>query len=100
MRNVVLAAVLLLSSASFAGAVTQINARDHTCGEIAQIMHLPFLAELRGTFELAALCDISPGVLSHCGERFNVPPERRYASAASMDPHRTRAARGSRRVPR
>ncbi|OWW05306.1 hypothetical protein ATY81_05030 [Rhizobium sp. R72] len=38
MRNVVLAAVLLLSSASFAGAVTQINARDHTCGEIAQII--------------------------------------------------------------
>ena len=30
------------------------------CGAIAQIMHLPFVAELRGTFELGALCDISP----------------------------------------
>jgi methionine synthase II (cobalamin-independent) len=38
MKNMVLAAALLLSSASFAGAVTQINAREHTCAEIAQII--------------------------------------------------------------
>jgi len=54
------------------------------CGEIAQIMHLPYLSELRGTFELAALCDISPRTLSHCGERFGVPPDRQYASAEAM----------------
>ncbi len=38
MKNMVLAAALLLSSASFAGAVTQINAREHTCAEITQII--------------------------------------------------------------
>ena len=54
------------------------------CGAIAQIMHLPFVAELRGTFELAALCDISPGALAHCGERFGVTPDRRFASAEKM----------------
>jgi predicted dehydrogenase len=41
------------------------------CGEIAQIMHLPYLHELP-EFEIAALCDASPTVVDAVGERFRV----------------------------
>jgi len=41
------------------------------CGEIAQIMHLPYLAELP-EFEIAALCDVSPTVVDAVGERYRV----------------------------
>ena len=37
------------------------------CGEIAQIMHLPYLTELP-QFEVGALCDISPHVLDTVGD--------------------------------
>jgi len=43
------------------------------CGEIAQIMHLPFLTELRDLFEVRALCDVSPGLVATVGDRFHVP---------------------------
>jgi predicted dehydrogenase len=43
------------------------------CGEIAQIMHLPFLTELRDHFEVRAVCDISRGLVDAVGERFGVP---------------------------
>jgi predicted dehydrogenase len=42
------------------------------CGQIAQIMHLPHLRELHERFELAAVCDVSPGVLRHVGELHGV----------------------------
>ena len=41
------------------------------CGEIAQIMHLPYLAELP-RFEIGALCDLSPTVVEAMGERYGV----------------------------
>ena len=41
------------------------------CGEIAQVMHLPYLAELPA-FEIAAICDLSPAVLERVGDRYNV----------------------------
>jgi predicted dehydrogenase len=41
------------------------------CGEIAQIMHLPYLAELPA-FEVAAICDISPTLLEQVGARYHV----------------------------
>lgn len=41
------------------------------CGEIAQIMHLPFLSQLP-QFEIAALCDLSPTVLEAMGDRYGV----------------------------
>jgi len=50
------------------------------CGSIGQIMHLPHLRQLDADFELVSICDISPGVLKHCGERHNIPPERRFTS--------------------
>jgi predicted dehydrogenase len=45
------------------------------CGEIAQIMHLPYLKELP-QFEIGAVCDISPTVVNTIGEWYNV--EHRY----------------------
>jgi predicted dehydrogenase len=41
------------------------------CGEIAQLMHLPFIAELP-RFRLAALCDISAGTVAALGDQYNV----------------------------
>lgn len=46
------------------------------CGQIAQIMHLPYLQEL-GEFRIGALCDISPHVRNAVGDRYGVA--RRYA---------------------
>jgi predicted dehydrogenase len=42
------------------------------CGLIAQVMHLPYLAELDDRFEIAALCDVSPTVVAECARRFRV----------------------------
>ena len=42
------------------------------CGLIAQVMHLPYLAELSDRFELVAVCDISPKVAAGCAERYGV----------------------------
>jgi predicted dehydrogenase len=41
------------------------------CGEIAQIMHLPFLHELP-ELEIAGLCDLSATVLDQLGDRYGV----------------------------
>jgi predicted dehydrogenase len=40
---------------------------------IAQVMHLPHLAELRDRFEIAALCDVSEPVAAACAEIYGVP---------------------------
>lgn len=42
------------------------------CGLIAQVMHLPYLAELGDRFEIGALCDVSSEVASACAERYGV----------------------------
>jgi predicted dehydrogenase len=41
-------------------------------GEVAQIIHLPILESLDNRFEIAALCDVSPGLLSWAGEKYRV----------------------------
>ncbi len=38
-------------------------------GLIAQVMHLPYLAELSDRFEIAALCDVSDEVVEACAGR-------------------------------
>jgi hypothetical protein len=38
LRHVIIAAAVLLSSASIAAAAAEINARDHTCSEVAQFI--------------------------------------------------------------
>jgi predicted dehydrogenase len=40
------------------------------CGVIAQVMHLPHLAELDDRYELAAVCDLSASVAEACARRF------------------------------
>jgi predicted dehydrogenase len=42
------------------------------CGQIAQIMHLPYLKELP-QFRVTAVCDLSSTVVETVGERFGVP---------------------------
>ena len=42
------------------------------CGVIAQVMHLPHLAELRDRYEIAALCDISEPTARACAEMYGV----------------------------
>ena len=53
-------------------------------GEVAQIVHLPILEALGDRYRVAALCDVSPGLLSAMGERYGVEPARRHAAAAAM----------------
>lgn len=43
------------------------------CGGISQMMHLPYLFSMPDRFEIAALSDLSPGVLKVMGARFQVP---------------------------
>lgn len=47
------------------------------CGQIAQIMHLPYLSDLEG-LELYALCDISAETIRKVGQKYAVPTERQY----------------------
>jgi predicted dehydrogenase len=42
------------------------------CGVIAQVMHLPHLAELTDSFEIAAVCDVSEPVATACASRYQV----------------------------
>ena len=42
------------------------------CGEIAQIMHLPFLRELKDLFEISAICDISSHLVNQIGDIYHV----------------------------
>ena len=40
------------------------------CGLIAQVMRLPHLRELDDRYEVAAICDLSPGTLQVVGDFF------------------------------
>lgn len=42
------------------------------CGQIAQIMHLPYLTELP-EFAVTGVCDLSPKVVEAVGDRFGAP---------------------------
>lgn len=42
------------------------------CGLIAQVMHLPYLAELSDRFEIGGLCDVSAEVVQACARRYDV----------------------------
>lgn len=47
------------------------------CGQIVQIMHLPYLCTSQ-KFEVVAICDISKNVLKEVGEKFNIPEKNRF----------------------
>jgi len=57
------------------------------CGGVAQMMHLPYLRELDDRFEIAALCDLSPGVLAAVGEHYGVVAGARYADYRELIAH-------------
>ncbi len=50
-------------------------------GEVAQLMHLPLLADDE-RFEIAAISDVSPSLLMHIGKRYGVA--KRYAAAEAL----------------
>jgi myo-inositol 2-dehydrogenase/D-chiro-inositol 1-dehydrogenase len=53
-------------------------------GAVAQAVHLPLLAGLRKTFEIAAMCDLSQGLTKALGDRYHVPTQYRYRDVATM----------------
>ncbi len=55
-------------------------------GGIAQMMHLHYLQSLPERFEIAALSDLSPGVLERIGTKYNVPEEQRFTRYKDMLP--------------
>jgi predicted dehydrogenase len=54
------------------------------CGAIAQVQHLPHLRELEEEFEIAGLCDLSPGLLAALGEEYEVAPARRFTDYQAL----------------
>ena len=42
------------------------------CGLVAQVMHLPYLRELDGLFEIGGVCDLSPSRVNAVGEMYGV----------------------------
>lgn len=53
------------------------------CGQIAQIMHLPYLHDIEG-FRIEALSDISLNLLNKLGEKYSVPAKNRYLDYNDM----------------
>lgn len=53
------------------------------CGQIAQIMHLPYLQDL-DCFEIYALCDVSKDLITKVGRKYNVPESRLFGDFDSM----------------
>jgi predicted dehydrogenase len=53
-------------------------------GAVAQAVHLPLLARLADTFEIAALCDLSPALLAALGDRYLVPAKARFGSVDAL----------------
>lgn len=54
-------------------------------GEVAQLMHLPLLADDR-RFEIAAVTDVSPSLVAHVAERYGVKTRHATAEALIADP--------------
>lgn len=53
-------------------------------GEVAQIIHLPILEQLRDHYRLVAICDIAPSLLTFVGERYGIPPEARHLAMQDL----------------
>lgn len=54
-------------------------------GEVAQLMHLPLLADDQ-RFEIAAVTDVSPSLVAHVAERYGVKTRHASAEALIADP--------------
>ncbi len=57
------------------------------CGGIAQMMHLPTLAERPDLFEIAAIADISEAVLNAVGDRYHVAERSRDFRDVARNPN-------------
>lgn len=55
-------------------------------GEVAQLMHLPLLAD-DPRFNIAAITDVSPSLVDHVATRYNVPTRHTSAEALIADPN-------------
>lgn len=55
-------------------------------GEVAQLMHLPLLADDQ-RFQIAAITDVSPSLLDHVATRYSVPMRHASAEALIADPN-------------
>lgn len=53
-------------------------------GAVAQAVHLPLLARLHDTFEIAALADLSPSLRATLGDRYGVAPDARVGSVEAL----------------
>jgi len=53
-------------------------------GAVAQAVHLPLLAGLADTFEIAAICDLSADLTRTLGERYRIPAQYRYRDVTAM----------------
>lgn len=55
-------------------------------GEVAQLMHLPLLAD-DPRFQIAAITDVSPSLVDHIATRYGVPTRHTSAEALIADPN-------------
>jgi predicted dehydrogenase len=53
-------------------------------GEVAQIIHLPILEQLREQYRLVAICDVSPSLLAFVGDRYGIPPAARHLAMRDL----------------
>lgn len=53
------------------------------CGQIAQIMHLPYITDSAG-FQLHSICDLSRFVIEKVGDKYHVPADRRFTDMDAM----------------
>ena len=53
-------------------------------GAVAQAVHLPLLERLADTFEITAICDLSPGLLATLGDRYRVAPSSRFRGVDAL----------------
>jgi predicted dehydrogenase len=51
-------------------------------GEVAQIIHLPILQAMHDRYEIAAICDVSPGLLQAVGDQYGIG--RRYEQVTDL----------------
>jgi predicted dehydrogenase len=51
-------------------------------GEVAQVIHLPVLESLPQLYRISAICDISPKLVAHLGEKYRV--DNQYTKASEL----------------
>ncbi|KZS86626.1 NAD-P-binding protein [Sistotremastrum niveocremeum HHB9708] len=53
-------------------------------GSVAQTVHLPTLLLVPHLFKVVAICDISPGALKQCLEKFHIPLDKGYTTSEDL----------------